>query len=231
MMGMMGMTMNKTKWIQIALAALLLIMSSALAAQAQNVRSWVSGLGTDGNAPGCTQSSPCRTFNTAIANTSPGGQVVALDTAGYSGITNINKAITIEGAPGAHAFILVGAGTTGITVNGGSTDVIILRNIFVAPAPGAMSTTGLQHNGGKLKVQNCVFEGLTFGVSVTGSMGSPARMDLINCDLYGNGTAVLSNGQGANFSGNPTVVSQSMVVWPLELKRPTEVAVVIEPPV
>jgi len=72
--------MNRTKSILTALAAAVFMMSAALVAQGQNSRTWVSGLGSDGNSgTGCQQAAPCRTFATAIGVTNPAGQVVAVD--------------------------------------------------------------------------------------------------------------------------------------------------------
>jgi hypothetical protein len=196
--------MNKTKSMLTVLAAAAFMMCSAFIVQGQNARTWVSGLGNDANAPGCQQATPCRMFQTAITNTNPGGQVVALDSAGYGPFT-INKSITVEGSPGVQAFIFVAPSTTAITVSGGAaTDVVILRNIFV-DGSGSPSTTGLSHtSAAKLVVQNCTFRSLTTGVNVTN-----AKMDLINCDLFGNGTAVSASGTGTD--GQPSNPSTTQV--------------------
>ena len=62
---------------------------------------------TENDANTCLQNSPCKTFAQANSVTNPGGQVVALDSTGYTAFS-INKAITIEGAPGVNAFIFEG---------------------------------------------------------------------------------------------------------------------------
>jgi hypothetical protein len=206
--------MNKRKSMLTVLAASVFMVCSAFIVQGQNNRTYVSGLGSDGNSgSGCQQAAPCRTFNTAIGVTNTGGQVVAVDNAGYSGFI-ANKSITIEGAPGITAFIFVGVSATGMVATGTSnTDLIIIRNIFV-DGLGASNTTGLSFTGpAKLVVENCTFRNLTTGVSVAGTnnTSSPARMDLINSSLFGNGTAVLSTGTGANRPGNAQSASTSMV--------------------
>jgi hypothetical protein len=197
--------MNK-RAILTVLAALVFVMASAFVAQGQNARTWVSGLGNDANAPGCQQATPCRMFQTAINNTNPGGQVVALDSAGYGPFT-INKSITVEGAPGAQAFIFVAPSTTAITVSSGAaTDLVILRNIFV-DGSSSPSTIGLSFTGSaKLVVDTCTFRSLTTGVTVTN-----AKMDLVNSNFYSNGNAVISNGSGINFAGNPSVAPVALV--------------------
>ena len=46
-------------------------------AEAQNLRSFVSGHGVDGNS--CNLAAPCRSFTFAVTKTSPGGEIVVLD--------------------------------------------------------------------------------------------------------------------------------------------------------
>ena len=63
-------------------------------AQAQAPRTFVSAAGSDSNP--CSFAAPCRHFQAAVNATSAGGEVDALDPAGYGPIT-ISQAITIEG--------------------------------------------------------------------------------------------------------------------------------------
>jgi hypothetical protein len=78
-------------------------------------RTFVSTSGNDANL--CTPTQPCRSFTAAIAQTTAGGEVIALDSGGYGPFT-VNKALTIAGA---HVAITVFSGT-GIAVNAGSPD-------------------------------------------------------------------------------------------------------------
>src|SRR5215831_8112225 len=91
----------------------------------QASRTWVSGVGDDANP--CSRTAPCKTFAGAISKTAAGGEIDALDPAGYGALT-ITKAITIDGGGGQVASVLV-AGTNGIVVQAGSSDVVILRNL------------------------------------------------------------------------------------------------------
>jgi len=106
--------------------ALALCVPSA-PAFAQASRTWVSGTGDDVNP--CSRTAPCKTFAGAISKTAPGGEIDALDPAGYGAVT-ITKAITIDGGGGQVASVLV-AGTNGIVVQAGASDVIILRNLRI----------------------------------------------------------------------------------------------------
>src|ERR1700760_744389 len=63
-------------------------------AQAQALRTFVSGTGSDSNP--CTLALPCRTFQYAHDNTAAGGEIDVLTPGGYGPLT-ISKAISVEG--------------------------------------------------------------------------------------------------------------------------------------
>src|SRR5215813_3659352 len=109
------------------MATLLVICLWASAAQAQATRTWVSGVGSDTNP--CSRTAPCKTFAGAIIKTLAGGEISALDPAGYGAVT-ITKAITIDGGGGQVASVLA-SGTNGIVIAAGATDTVILRNIRI----------------------------------------------------------------------------------------------------
>src|ERR687887_2786612 len=107
-------------------ATLIMILWSSLA-YAQASRTWVSGVGDDANP--CSRTAPCKTFAGAISKTAAGGEIDALDPAGYGAVT-ITKSITIDGGGGQVASVLV-SGTNGIVVQAGPADVVILRNLSI----------------------------------------------------------------------------------------------------
>ncbi len=78
-------------------------------AGAQASRTWVSGVGDDANP--CSRTAPCKTFAGAISKTAAGGEIDALDPAGYGAVT-ITKGMTIDGGGGQVASVLV-SGTNG----------------------------------------------------------------------------------------------------------------------
>lgn len=106
----------------ISVLAFVLMTSTAFA---QATRTWVSGVGDDANP--CSRTAPCKTFAGAISKTAPGGEIDALDPAGFGEVT-ITKALTIDGGGGQVASVLV-SGTNGIIVNAGVNDIVILRNL------------------------------------------------------------------------------------------------------
>src|SRR5437016_7768023 len=86
----------------------LLVLVTASIANAQT-RTWVSGVGDDANP--CSRTAPCKTFAGAISKTGLGGEIDALDSAGFGSVT-ITKSITIDGG-GTLASVLA-TGVNGI---------------------------------------------------------------------------------------------------------------------
>src|SRR5688572_17347195 len=104
----------------------ILLLTVATFASAQATRTWVSGVGDDVNP--CSRTAPCKTFAGAISKTAANGEISVLDPGGFGAI-NITKAITIDGG-GEHGSILA-ALVTGVIVNAGVNDTIILRNLSI----------------------------------------------------------------------------------------------------
>ena len=98
---------------RIALAIALSGVATGAAAVAQ--RTFVASNGSDANV--CTIAAPCRSFGAAITQTSPGGEVIVLDSAGYGPVT-ISQPVSIIAPAGVYAGVSVLSGT-GITVNAG----------------------------------------------------------------------------------------------------------------
>ena len=111
----------------IAAAALVAIAGSA---QAQATRTWVSGVGDDVNP--CSRTAPCKTFAGAISKTAAGGEINAIDPGGFGAVT-ITKSITIDGR--AMMSSTLASGTSGIIINAGVNDTVILRNLAINGAP------------------------------------------------------------------------------------------------
>src|SRR6202162_932350 len=118
--------MKKTTFLSALLGALFVAGLAIAPAHAQATRTWISGVGDDANP--CSRTAPCKTFAGAISKTTTGGEIDALDPGGFGALT-ITKSITLDGG-GQVASILV-AGTNGINVSAGATDVVILRNLRI----------------------------------------------------------------------------------------------------
>jgi len=81
-------------------------MLSALPANAQATRTWVSQASGD-DAFACSRTQPCRTFAGAIAKTAINGEINCIDAGGYGAVT-IAKSVTID-CTGTYGSILANA--------------------------------------------------------------------------------------------------------------------------
>ena len=164
--------MNKTRF-QIALVCAAFIFGAATL-NAQATRTWVSGVGDDVNP--CSRTAPCKTFAGAISKTAEGGEIDALDPAGYGTLT-ITKSITVDGGTGSGWASVLNSSTNGFTVNvttNPSTAFVILRNITINGASkcvtaGCAGLKGIRWIAGNgLDIENCVIENqATVGLEIT----------------------------------------------------------------
>ncbi len=169
-------------------AGMTLILTSAGFAGTAT-RAFVSGAGSDGNvSSSCSASLPCRTLAVAYSVLAAGGDIVALDSAGY-GTLAITGAVSITG-PVQGAQITVGSGGTGISITAGS-GVVILKNISINGG-GASSSTGINLTSGRLFLENSAVKNLTTGIVIAAN----TKSDVVNTDIIGNGTGVFHQWHG-----------------------------------
>src|SRR6516162_8229175 len=95
-------------------------------AQAQRARVFVASYGNDSNP--CTFGSPCKTFQQAVNVVAVGGEVTAIDSAGFGPI-NITQAVTITSPDGVEAGIVPNPGGNAITIN--TTGDVFLRGLTI----------------------------------------------------------------------------------------------------
>jgi hypothetical protein len=147
----------------IIIAAALAFAASlpAAPALAQRDRVFVASYGSDGNP--CTFGSPCKTFQNAVNVVASGGEVTAIDSAGFGTIT-ISHAVTVTSPNGVEAGIAAPAsGGAAITINAGSGDVVRLNGLTL-DGDNVANTTGIAFNTGEaLHVQNCVIRSFGSG--------------------------------------------------------------------
>ena len=114
--------------VSVLCAAFLTMLVLASVSNALPSQTFVSSTGNDAN--NCTQSTPCRTFAAAVPRTRAKGIITALDSSFY-GIVTIDRALTIQAAPGVFA-VLEGSKTDDVvTINAGTSDVVALRNLHI----------------------------------------------------------------------------------------------------
>jgi hypothetical protein len=197
-------------------ASIACLLLGAQAANAQATRTWVSGVGDDANP--CSRTAPCKTFAGAISKTTPGGEIDALDPGGFGALT-ITKSITIDGGGGQVASTLV-AGTNGLVVAAGASDVVNLRNLRIQGLRGGGNVNaGLNGirmiTGAQLNIENCVVmgfnnnaidinpgQGTNSQVSITDTIGIGSAGGL-HVQPTGGGTVFVSLMRD-KFSGNST---------------------------
>ena len=150
-------------------------------------RTFVASTGSDANtATNCPVANPCQSFAAAYTVTNVGGEIIALDTAGYGSVTITNSVsiIAIQ-----RAFVKVNASSTGITITGGN---VFLTNIEVTGL-GNASTTGIAVSGGHLVLKDSALVNLNKGMTITNT-----KVDLINTDILFNTTGIATSGTGGD---------------------------------
>ena len=192
--------MSRSIFITAALA--LAVTLPAVSAQAQAPRTFVSAAGSDSNP--CSFAAPCRHFQAAVNVTSAGGEVDALDPAGYGPIT-ISQAITIEGQ--GWSYIAPSPGGNGITINAVSGKVSIhgvsLNGVGI---PG--TTTGIQFNSGDtLNVQ----DKRNPRISVTSVSKSSPQFEPDSCIFVSNTQVSDNGGDGINFTTGGTKTTTGVI--------------------
>ena len=127
-------------------SALLFIADDAIATAR---RTFVASTGDDTHT--CAIAQPCRSFATAITQTSVDGEVVVLDSAGYGPVT-VTKSVSIIAPPGIYAGISVSSGD-GVKVNapGG---IVVLRGLSINGQGGNRGI--FLQAAARLRIENCV---------------------------------------------------------------------------
>jgi Right handed beta helix region len=178
------------------LLASLTFLDSAPALAASPV-TFVSGKGS--NTGSCASpSTPCRTFQFALDQTSPGGEIKALDPANYGGLT-ITKSISITGVEGAGIFRTV-ANAVAISIKAGPSDTINLSHLTLDGL--STATFGIQlTSGGSLTVADCAIRDF-IGVGVQVASTATTTFLIADTVVSGNnvgiavGSQVTSTDQG-----------------------------------
>ena len=180
------------------IAALFVTLVCAAQAQAQSRRTFVAVAGSDAN--DCTFSTPCRTFAGAVPNTAPGGEITALDSGAY-GVVTIDKALTLQGAPGAHVALGDGTANSAVTINASGSSVVVLRNLYISRIGRMLGGIEFINSGAVLHVEGCVVTGFASGYGIWAQgmcSGSGACLHLFIKD-----TILRENSTGSFFKAPP----------------------------
>ena len=140
--------------IPLTVLATALACSLATAPAHARARVFVASYGNDSNP--CTFGSPCKTFQQALTTVDAGGEVTAIDSAGFGPMT-ITRAVTITSPDGVEAGIVPPTNGIAITINAGVSDAIVLRGLTIDG--GGIGATGIQFNTGQsLTIDNCAIK-------------------------------------------------------------------------
>ena len=141
-----------------AVAFLCILTSMGAVATAQ--RTFVASNGNDANP--CSLVSPCRSFASAIAQTTSGGEVIVLDSAGYGPVT-ITQSVSIIAPSGVYAGISVPLDGTGVAITGAGVHVL-LRGLTINNIGGGANAVGIgMTNGAALRIESCAISNFPLG--------------------------------------------------------------------
>jgi hypothetical protein len=180
---------------------------------------FVSGKGA--NSGNCTSpSTPCRTFQFALGQTGPGGEIKVLDPASYGNLT-ISKSISITGIEGASINRTSG---DAIIINAGPSDTVNLSHLDIDGR--TFANNGIVVNSvGSLTVAHCTVRSFKFA-GLVARPSSQTKLLLTDVTLSDNanwGLLALPQGAGAahgvldqvamNRNGNGLIASGSTAVF------------------
>jgi Periplasmic copper-binding protein (NosD) len=176
-------------------------------------RAFVASYGSDSNtASGCGLATPCRTFAAALTVVDNGGEVIALDGAGYGPIT-ITKSVTITANPGFYAGIAATTASNAYAVTIATAGVnVTLRGLTINNNGGFHGV--VMTNGANLSIENCIISNFATGNGVDVRTAATVRIidSIIRDNYWGvyldggamagiSGTKILGNSNGVMVRG------------------------------
>jgi hypothetical protein len=203
--------MKKYLWF-FAIASIAIL--SAVPAQAQATRTWISGVGDDANP--CSRTAPCKTFAGAISKTATGGEINLLDPNG-AGTLTITKAISVISQVEGGALA---SGVNGFIINTPAGAKVLLQGLDIEGLNGGTNPPGINGvhiiSASKVTIQNCSIRNFSGnGVNIVGPAGT--RVVIADSYIYG-------NAGGVNIQGNGVGVANVAVMMRCVLDNNTNFA-------
>jgi hypothetical protein len=133
----------------------LIVAAAALAtgdASASAQRTFVASYGNDANP--CSRTQPCRSFSAALAQAIGGGEVIALDSAGYGPIT-ITQSVSVIAPDGVRAGISAPSNVAAVQVDAVGS-VVVLRGLAITAGVEGIHWT----HGRSLTIERCEVSGM-----------------------------------------------------------------------
>lgn len=182
------------------LVAVIVAAHSAAEAAGGLPRTFVASYGND--ASPCTRAQPCRSFASAFAQTGDGGEVVALDSAGYGSVT-VTRSATITAPTGVYAGVSVTSGN-GVTVDGVGITVVLRGLVINGQGSGNIGVDFV--HGYTLRVERCTITGMVGpAIFALAPAAAPTELIVLDSTLAGN------HGLGAIESSGAVVTTISGV--------------------
>jgi hypothetical protein len=209
--------MIRTIMVALAFAFTLPAISARAAARD---RVFVASYGSDSNP--CTFGSPCKTFQQAVDVVAAGGEVTAIDSAGFGSVT-IFMSVTITSPNGVEAGSVPAINADSITIRAGANDVVSLRGLTLEGAKVEGSSGISVLSVGKLDVIDCMIRDYSED-GIRAQSSSPATIAISNSYFSNNDDGVNIQGPAAqsvtldhvtmsgNFAGVFVVANQAYVV-------------------
>ena len=154
----------------LAVLATALACSVASAPAYARARVFVASYGNDANP--CTFGSPCKTFQQAVNVVDAGGEVTAIDSAGF-GTIYITQSVTITSPPGVEAGIVGGGVGIYIATRGPGPYFVQLRGLTLDGM--GLGNYGIYFDGGNTRVEiiDCVVRNTSFdGIALFPFLGA-----------------------------------------------------------
>jgi hypothetical protein len=154
-------------------------------AMAQRDRVFVASYGNDSGS--CTFGSPCKTFQYAVDNVAVGGEVTAIDSAGFGPVT-ISQSVTITSPNGVEAGIVAASGGNAVTINATSAATITLRGLTLeGSGVGSRGISLTSTGGGTLNIIDTVVKDfVNSGIAILPAGGN-MNLTISNCYSLSNG--------------------------------------------
>jgi hypothetical protein len=170
-------------------------------------RVFVASFGNDANtATNCNFGNPCRGFTAAMTVVDPGGEVVALDAAGYGAVV-ITKSVTLTANPGFYAGISASTGNA-VTIATAGVNVI-LRNLNINGI-GALNGVSMT-SGDKLSIENCVISNFAVGGGAGVSVRAEANVKIVDSLIRDNYNGVFFDSGATALVGGSRLLGNSFV--------------------
>ena len=148
----------------------------------QSNRTFVATTGVDSGTV-CAATAPCRNISYALTQTNSGGDIVVQDSGGYGSALTINKSINIIVPDGIYATLTPQiAGTNGITIAAGGSDIIRIDGLSVLGTGAANAQIGVSVGTCKrTELSNMKIRRIGTGVSIVQDVKAYLR-DLVIAD-------------------------------------------------